>query len=808
MEHPQDNIAGSDDGVADEAYYDADQPLLQNPFDSKESRILFEAIDQLQSCNAGHDIDIPQVGLDPRHRYGNLLTSALKLVIVGGQSTGKSSLLQSLVDIPFPTGQGCCTRFATRIISRRTPPGSKNECVITIVKPDFDLNDHFNYDTNRMYDSFRHTGDNLNVKEFTTIMSEVSGNYMGIKAGKQRGAKNFATEVLKIELSGPNRSHFSILDIPGVFSNAYNVNTAEMEGVKKMAIEYMKKPQNMVICVADAVTDLANQEVFALAAEHVEKSRLIGVFTKCDNVMDATEVVSIATEPQRSGELKSMQHGWFVVRNRKSDEGPEFDLAAAEGELFGQQPWTRIRETRRGSSMLKQFLGHLLCAKIRREFPSIQQKVKGLLKTSMEAKKALGEPRPSHQHRIQYLVDVIQKFNHAAVQSLECPGRLPLKEMRVRGLVTVSNRVFDGDMRHNGHWFEFEEDDDGLDSQASSDMPYQFTGSHGGEELSGDDEAPRPRTPLTGRIFETPPTPVSSPPHKRSKANDGQRYVFHGEAEPSELRQEIREQIEIFQTNGLPGLLNTDVFPVLYRKQTQKWLEMATTHLEEIAADTYIAATSILMHIHERCHVSPTAVEGLMDMIRRFHREAHDSAQKKLVDYVDKEINFPLQTTNPVFVQEVERLRLKRFQDTTRERFTALGQWISQGKPAITSVVEQIDCLFREFHLSAALRMENEVHDMLKVYYTLSLQSFIDHTTKRVVEDFVSSRQGPLLGLSTEYILGLSEVEVEKLAQEDEVTVSKRNQCNERIARLEKAYSIAEQAWQQTSPRQDELIAV
>ena len=40
---------------------------------------------------------------------------------MGDQSAGKSSLLQSLTDIPFPVSDRLCTRFPTRIVSRRTP---------------------------------------------------------------------------------------------------------------------------------------------------------------------------------------------------------------------------------------------------------------------------------------------------------------------------------------------------------------------------------------------------------------------------------------------------------------------------------------------------------------------------------------------------------------------------------------------------------------------------------------------------------------------------------------------------------------
>lgn len=39
--------------------------------------------------------------------------------MVGDQSSGKSSLLESLSGIPFPKDQNLCTRYATQITSKR-----------------------------------------------------------------------------------------------------------------------------------------------------------------------------------------------------------------------------------------------------------------------------------------------------------------------------------------------------------------------------------------------------------------------------------------------------------------------------------------------------------------------------------------------------------------------------------------------------------------------------------------------------------------------------------------------------------------
>jgi hypothetical protein len=58
-------------------------------------------IDQLREKNIGKYLPLPQ------------------LVAVGDQSSGKSSLLESLTGIPFPHGQELCTRYATQISHHR-----------------------------------------------------------------------------------------------------------------------------------------------------------------------------------------------------------------------------------------------------------------------------------------------------------------------------------------------------------------------------------------------------------------------------------------------------------------------------------------------------------------------------------------------------------------------------------------------------------------------------------------------------------------------------------------------------------------
>jgi hypothetical protein len=70
---------------------------------------------------------------------------------------------------------------------------------------------------------------------------------MGISTRKG-GKKNFSSKVLKIELSGPGRSHFGILDLPGIFGAATrNVTEDERIGVDKLVTAYMQRPENIIM---------------------------------------------------------------------------------------------------------------------------------------------------------------------------------------------------------------------------------------------------------------------------------------------------------------------------------------------------------------------------------------------------------------------------------------------------------------------------------------------------------------------------------------------------------------------------------
>ena len=129
----------------------------------------------MSSTNSSH-AELGGISTFRRYKFPDKATwlslTVLQLVIVGDQSTGKSSLLRSLTDIPFPVADGCCTRFATRIVSRRTATGTHDQVKITIVPPDFKIK-HFDYLPDDHYRSFHEVRDSLTAEEFSRIIEKV-----------------------------------------------------------------------------------------------------------------------------------------------------------------------------------------------------------------------------------------------------------------------------------------------------------------------------------------------------------------------------------------------------------------------------------------------------------------------------------------------------------------------------------------------------------------------------------------------------------------------------------------------------------
>jgi GTP-binding protein EngB required for normal cell division len=724
--------------------------LENNPFDHEKSRVLFNAVDKLRDWRAQDHVAIPQ------------------LVIVGGQSSGKSSLLKGLTDIPFPISGKCCTRFPTRIVSNRTAPGTENSYKITIEMPDFPVSGLAQLSEEDC--SFTRQGVELTEEIFSGVLEDASQNLMQINQGQGVDKRNFVANVLKVELFGPDLTPLSILDLPGIISAANTVKEEEKEGIKQLVVEYMKQPQNIIICVVSAHTDIDHQEILQLALRHAEPQRLVGVLTKCDKV-DEPEMkrhwADFAMNRSEDGGL-TISSPWFVVRNRHSMDNSSFDIAVAEGGIFGTAPWSSIPTNRRGTAVLRTHIAGILVSKLRSHFPHIREEIAGLLAGKKSEQASLGQPRNSHASRQKFVVDHVDKMAAVVHDALHNPALVSELELKLRKNIDTLNRIFGASMRQFGHKWNF--DNYGLFERS---LP-----------IDAD---------LLSRL----------PDGLRSMANFEKKIEKGSTSE--QFIEEINHQFSDLQTTQLPGTINTAIYPIMYSKQTGKWNRVASAYLECVSEAIAVLLQGVFQ-LHCPAEGSTRILSNeLTALYLGLFSETSKEAMRDIESYCKKQTNPQkmLLSSNPVFLEKIEERRFERFMSTQMDRLEkiiCISNYAHNGFEKDDNLGKEM--LGRELH--SVIRREKkdnlalDVHDSIQVYYELNLEHFISKIQDEVVENYLYHEKGPLMCLNSNFIRSLPDETIERLAREDEETMAVRRQLDFDVHHLNNALSILDDALQRT----------
>lgn len=153
------------------------------PLQSKDHDELVNVIDSLRSQGLSSHVSLPQ------------------LVVCGDQSAGKSSVLEAISGVAFPTKDSLCTRFATELILRS---GRNNNVVVTII-PDGDKADE---DKETLRDFKAPTAP---LDDFPVLI-DAAKEAMGIHSS----SKAFSKDILRVEISSPEQPHLTLVDLPGL----------------------------------------------------------------------------------------------------------------------------------------------------------------------------------------------------------------------------------------------------------------------------------------------------------------------------------------------------------------------------------------------------------------------------------------------------------------------------------------------------------------------------------------------------------------------------------------------------------------
>ncbi|SCV03562.1 LAMI_0H09142g1_1 [Lachancea mirantina] len=358
------------------------------------------------------------------------------LAVIGSQSSGKSSILETLVGKDFlPRGTGIVTRRPLVLqLNNISPESPLTENEVTSSRGDssadheegeMSLQDHLNKAQGIVKDStkeVREWGEFLHIPDrrfydFSQIREEIQNETARI-AGKNKGISRIP---INLKIFSPRVLNLTLVDLPGITKVPIGEQPADIEKqIKNLILEYVAKPNCIILAVSPANVDLVNSESLKLAREvDPMGKRTIGVITKLDLMDSGTNAIEIL-----SGKLYPLKLGFVGVVNRSQQDiqlNKSVDEALDnEEEFFSRHPVYRTIATRCGTRYLAKLLNHILLCHIRDKLPDIKAKLNTLIgQTEQELASYGGEATITPENRAGLVLQLMNKFATRFVSSIE-----------------------------------------------------------------------------------------------------------------------------------------------------------------------------------------------------------------------------------------------------------------------------------------------------------------------------------------------------------------------------------------------------
>ena len=262
------------------------------------------------------------------------------IVVVGDQSSGKSSVLESLAGISLPRGPGICTRVP--LIMRLGHHSS----------PQPELSLEYNGRVDRTDE------DNI-AKDIVKATNSIAG-----------GGKGISNTPLTLLVKKNGVPDLTMVDLPGITRVPVHGQPENIyDQIKHMIMEYIKPEESIILNVLSATVDFSTCESIRMS-QSVDKTgkTTLAVVTKVDKAPEGLlEKVT--------GDDVNIGLGYVCVRNRIGDETYE-EAAATAHELFQTHPLlSKIDKSIVGIPVLAQKLVQIQANSIARNIPEIVKKI-------------------------------------------------------------------------------------------------------------------------------------------------------------------------------------------------------------------------------------------------------------------------------------------------------------------------------------------------------------------------------------------------------------------------------------------------
>ncbi|GKT45678.1 interferon-induced GTP-binding protein Mx2 [Colletotrichum spaethianum] len=713
------------------------------------NRNLLDKIDKLREL--GISKQVSSLGLV----YAVSLTDfGPQLVVVGDQSSGKSSVLESLTGYYFPRSVGLCTRHATEIVCRREAMTS----IIVTIQP-FDATP----ERAERARSFRRELHDLKGEEFADVLKEAA-DVMGLKTssdGHSKGAA-FSKDVLRVEICGPDEEHLTIIDVPGV-STATDVAL-----VKSMVKDYIKDPRTIILAVIPCNVDVATQTILTYAAEaDPEGKRTLGVLTKPDLVSE--NATREAAMDLIRGKRRDIQLGYYVVKNRGADDtsSSKEERDSQEKAFFSEEPWSKLDNSRLGIPALRNRLRELLMDRTKSEFPKVRREINERFADAKAQIKALGQPRSTSDEQRAYLGNIVSRYIQLRDFSLNAyytgdPLFENNPEYRLATRIREMNSAFSSMFFKSAHTRSFDDLNDDEKAKVGGD---ELDTEYEDEELSRDD--------LYAVTFKMPSDEfgdlygvLSEPCKCAAPRNDS--IMKH------------LEQLYLASRGFEMGTFNNHMLPTAFKEQSKKWESITLAHVSNVILVVHHFIYGV---VKEACG-DGAVLEALWssvleDLVKRYQMAIQ---QAKLLIHVEREGRSI--TYNPAFDRVLGQVKAKRFAKKYKDKITVDYE----------GDVEYVKCSDLEKEPTNAEGMSetcNIIHDVLQSYYDIASARFSDMICTQVIDYFLlGAEDSPLNVLSSNRIYKMTAEQLDMVAGEDAVSRATREMLKNDIKLFEEGRKV------------------
>ncbi|CAG8470143.1 5719_t:CDS:10 [Scutellospora calospora] len=318
-----------------------------------------------------------------------------QIIVVGSQSSGKSSVLENIVQRDFlPRGNGIVTRrpLVLQLVNIQASEDSKPV----------------------EYGEFLHTSDQK-FTDFSEIRKEIEAETARV-AGQNKG---ISRSPIHLKIFSPNVLNLTLVDLPGLTKIPIGDQPTDIEKQTR-SLQNIQNKCSIILAVSPANVDLVNSESLKLAKQvDSEGKRTIGVLTKLDLMDAGTNALEVLT-----GRVIPLKLGFIGVVNRSQQDiignKPMTEALKAESEFFKRHSAYRSIASRCGTPFLTKILNHILMNHIRERLPDMKARINSLISQTTQELLSYGDPVLDEKTNKGALVlKLITKFSNDFVSSID-----------------------------------------------------------------------------------------------------------------------------------------------------------------------------------------------------------------------------------------------------------------------------------------------------------------------------------------------------------------------------------------------------